>query len=85
LAPVLIVEPLADSLWNHTVPDPGVDVTSLKPQTRRIFKPALCTSLSALSTSALFVRNPIQYEFVPAKYPVLPSILNYISTSDIFQ
>lgn len=26
--------------------------------------------------SALFARNPIQYEFVPAKYPVLPSILN---------
>lgn len=29
------------------------------------------------STSALLVRNPIQYEFVPAKYPVEPSILNF--------
>lgn len=29
------------------------------------------------STSALLVRNPIQYEFVPAKYPVVPSMLNF--------
>jgi hypothetical protein len=27
------------------------------------------------STSTLFVRSPIQYEFVPAKYSVVPSIL----------
>jgi hypothetical protein len=67
LAPVLIVDPLADSFWNHTVPEPGSEVTSLKPQTRRIFRCAFWRSSSALSTSALLVRNPIQYEFVPAK------------------
>lgn len=34
------------------------------------------------STSALFVRNPIQYEFVPAKYPVEPSMLNFKPVAD---
>jgi hypothetical protein len=63
----MIEPPPAASFWNQTVPDPGVAVTSLKPQTRRILRPELVRASSAVSTSALFVRNPIQYEFVPAK------------------
>jgi len=78
LAPVLIVgvEPLR--LWYQTVPVPGMLFTSLNPQTRRILRPLVCKCDITKSTSALFGRKPIQYEFVPAKYPVLPSILNNV-------
>lgn len=64
--------------WKYTVPDDGVLVTSLKPQTRRILRPDLDRCCMTRSTSLSLVKKLIQYEFVPAKYPVSPSMTNWV-------
>lgn len=52
------------------------------PHTLKTFKPEVFKWDITRSTSALFLRNPIQYELLPAKYPVVPSMLNSKPSTD---
>jgi hypothetical protein len=63
---LIVASPLAKD-WKYTVPSVGIVVTSLNPQTRRILRPELARCCMTRSMSELLVKNPIQYEFVPAK------------------
>lgn len=60
LAPVLIVAEDPEKDWKYTVPDPGTDLTSLKPQIRRILRLEVWRCDIMVSTSLLLVRKGIQ-------------------------